>query len=104
MTIQQLSEWIAELYDVPAYKTDDVYMPDYKSQSADIGWRMKWLVSDWNRLMPLAVENRIDILQEATQVCAYPSQAMECENYTDHPSKEVATQVAIARALIAIKE
>jgi len=92
MTIQQLSIRIGELYNLQPY---------------DCIIDTVWLVSDWNRLMPLAVEN--DVFYDCIPnigVAAYCFSSDEYwdGNYADHPPKEVATQVAIARALIAIKE
>jgi len=99
MNIQQLSERIAELYGTHASEfLENTYYTDCHHEI--------WLVSDWNRLMPLAVENDIDIEHYFKQGYVGISSNLEfsTESYADHPSKEAATQVAIARALIAIKE
>jgi len=100
MTMQQLSERICQAYEIEHHAGIPIYHD-------------KFIVEDWSRLMPLAVENDIGIdIDVAGIVYALPygiSPIFETFDYNDDPkvlaaNKLLALSIAIARALIAIKE
>jgi len=100
MTIQQLSVRIGELYNVQPY---------------DCIIDTVWLVSDWNRLMPLAVENKVSWLYYSADDDIdigilglhddLPCDQCPAELYADHNDDQALTVAfAVGLVLVAIKE
>ena len=61
-------------------------------------------IDDWNRLMPLALSNKIGFVAMNTIALAGIDEIEAKENYSDHESPEAAARYAIAMALVKLKE
>jgi hypothetical protein len=96
--LQQLSQAVADKYGIEAYivtgRTLDM-------RSGYIIHKL-WLVDDWARLMPLAVEQGLDLMTSHKNIvgCTYYQNNMKQEQIKDHPTKQQAVRVAILRALL----
>lgn len=97
----ELSKAVADKYGI------EVFML-YPSFDEMIDAEHYWLVADWNRIMPLAVEHKIGFSEDLngeTIIASYMSIFPELrvtvrEDFADHPNKDEAVRIAICKALL----
>lgn len=102
----QLSNEVAKLYSVKPF----TFKTAYDSKNVEFYEEVFWLVDDWQRLMPLAIEHGICVdpsLSENVYAVFSDKSGNDVEvpvRRTKHPTKERAVAVAILKALKAKKE
>ena len=94
MTKFQLNNKLSELYKIKNCLYGDANSPDIL------------LIDDWNRLMDLAVDNKLNIYFSLDVVtCTNNKDVIESNEFmSDHESPQAATRFAIAMALVKLKE
>ena len=85
MNKQELNNKLAELYDLEP-KLGKMH-----------------LIDDWNRLLPLALNNKIGFVAMSDIVLAGRDSIQIVQHYSDHETPSDATRHAIAMALIELK-
>ena len=91
----ELNEKLARLYGVEETKFYYDMISDGSFWENEVS-----LIDDWNRLMPLALSNKIVIEAMNTLVLAGRDNIGSNASYSDHESIEAAARYALAMALV----
>ena len=99
MNKQELNEKLASLYGVEKTKFYCNMISDGSVWENEV-----LLIDDWDRLMPLAILNKIGFVAMNDIVLAGRDEIQDKQSYSDHETIEAAAQYAIAMALVKLAE